>query len=185
VFVAHRNRAVLVRESETGREIRELQSSSAPFSLALTPDGRTLAAGTWLGNVDLWNVENGSKLMELKGPTAVVLGLDFSPDGSLLALSSRDGSTRLWDVASGQWLATVASRRAGAERVRFLGDGWRLAIGYEDGEVEIRDLRHFFRHVAGNAEYQLRLLRAAGESFPRADEVFAWSRRILSVPRGR
>jgi eukaryotic-like serine/threonine-protein kinase len=185
VFVAHRDRSISVRDSQAGREVRALKSSSAPFALALTPDGRTLGVGTWLGNVELWNVENGSKLMDLKGPTAVVLGLDFSPDGSQLALSSRDGSTRLWDVASGQWLATVASRRAGAERVRFLGDGWRLAIGYEDGEVEIRDLRHFFRHVAGHAEYQLRLLRAAGESLPRADEVLAWSRRILSVPGGR
>jgi WD40 repeat protein len=169
-----------VRESQTGRQIRELQSSSAPFSLALTPDGRLLAVGTWLGSVDLWNAETGVKQTELKGPTAVVTGLDFSPDGALLALSSRDGSTRLWDVATGQWLATVASRRVGAERVRFLSDAGRLAIGYEDGEVEIRDLRHFFRHVAGNAEYQLHLLRGAGEFFPRAEEVLAWSRLTLS-----
>ena len=184
VFVAHRTRGVFVRDARTGRELRALQSSSAPFSLALTPDRRLLAAGTWLGNVDLWEIETGAKLAELKGPTAVVLGVDFSPDGTMLALSSRDGSTRLWDVAAGQWLATVASRRAGAERVRYLADDWHLAIGYEDGEVEIRDLRYFFRHVAGNAEYQLRRLRAAGESFPRADAVIEWSRRILSVPGG-
>jgi WD40 repeat protein len=174
-----------VRDSQTGREIRALQSSSAPFSLALTPDRRLLAVGTWLGTVDLWNAETGEKLTELKGPTAVVTGVDFSPDGTVLALSSRDGSTRLWDVAAGQWLATVASRRAGAERVRFVSDSWRLAIGYEDGEVEIRDLRYFFRHVAGNAEYQLRLLGGAGESFPRAAEAIVWSRQILAAPASR
>lgn len=163
---------------------RAFQSSSAPFSLALSPDRRLLAVGTWLGDVDLWEIETAAKRAELKGPTAVVLGVDFSPDGTVLALSSRDGSTRLWDVAAGPWLATVASRRAGAERVRYFADNWHLAIGYEDGAVEIRDLGFYFRHVAGNAEYQLRRLRAAGESFPRADAVLDWSRRILAMPGG-
>ena len=127
----------------------------------------------------MWETETGRRLPELKGPTALITGLDFSADGSLLALSSRDGSTRLWDVASRQWLATVASRKPGAERVRFLPDGRRLAIGYEDGEVEVRNLEYFFRYAAGNAEYQLRLLRNAGESFPRSDEVLSWSRQLL------
>jgi WD40 repeat protein len=106
--------------------------------------------------------------------------LDFSPDGTLLAVSSRDGSTRLWDVATHQFLATIGSRVPGAEQVRFLPDGRRLAIGYADGVVEIRDVNYFFRHVAGSAEFQLNLLRKTGEIFPRADEVLAWSRGILS-----
>ena len=182
VFVAHRETAVVIRDAATGREVRRLRPSASPFSIAVTPDGRLLAAGTWPGLVDVWDVETGRKFQELKGPTALVTGLDFSADGSLLALSSRDGSTRLWDVAGGHWLATVASRKPGAERVRFFPDGRRLAIGYEDGDVEIRDLQYFFRYAAGQAERQLQLLRNTGESFPRSDEVLAWSRRVLSAP---
>ena len=185
LFIAHRNTLVVIRDAATGAEIRRLQPSASPFSIAVTPDGRLLAAGTWPGIVNLWDAESGRRLPELKGPTALVHGLDFSADGSLLALSSRDGSTRLWDVASGQWLATVASRKPGAERVRFLPDGRRLAIGYEDGEVEIRDIEYFFRYAAGHAEYQLRLLRNAGESFPRSEEVLSWSRQLRSVTAAR
>jgi WD40 repeat protein/serine/threonine protein kinase len=178
LFIAHRNTFVVIRDAATGAEIRRLQPSASPFSIAVTPDGRMFAAGTWPGIVNMWETETGRRLPELKAPTALVHGLDFSADGSLLALSSRDGSTRLWDVASRQWLATVASRKPGAERVRFLPDGRRLAIGYEDGEVEVRNLEYFFRYAAGNAEYQLRLLRNAGESFPRSDEVLSWSRQL-------
>ena len=186
LFVSHGNRVIVVRDLETGRELGKLpSSSSAPFSLAVSPDGRWLTAGTWLGNIDVWDVESGQKLPQLRGHTAMVTAVDFSPDGSLLASASRDGTTRLWDVEKSQWLATVVSRPAGAARVRFFPDGRRLAIGYEDGEVEIRDLSYFFRHAAGNAAYHLRLLGAAGESFPRAGEVLAWSRRVLSGLSGR
>ena len=181
LIIAHRNTFIIIRDTADGREIRGLQPSASPFSVAVTPDGRLLAAGTWLGLVDLFDVDTGRKLQTLKGPTALVHAVDVSPDGSVLALASRDGSTRLWDIAASQWLATVATRKPGAERLRFFPDGQRLAIGYEDGEVEVRDLRYFFRYAAGQAEYRLRLLRDAGESFPRAEEALAWSRGILGL----
>jgi WD40 repeat protein len=176
---------VFVRDAATGREHQSLKTTASPFSDAVSPDGRQQAAGTWPGIVDLWDVDTGRKLQPLKGPTALVTGLDFSQDGSLLALSSRDGSTRLWDVAAQEWLATVATRRPGAERVRFLADGQRLAIGYEDGEVEIRDLQYFFRYAAGHAAHQLEVFHRAGESFPRSGEVLAWGRGILSPSSAR
>jgi WD40 repeat protein/tRNA A-37 threonylcarbamoyl transferase component Bud32 len=182
VFIAHRKQALVERDIETGRELRRWVVPAAPFSVALSPDGRTVAVGTWVGAVDIWDVQSGRLIHELKGQTALINGLDFSPDGTFIVSSSRDGSTRLWDLTSGKWMATVASRPSGAEHVRFFPDGARIAIGYQDGEVEIRDLNYFFRYVRGNTEYQLSLLRQAGGSFPRADEVLAWSRRY--EPRG-
>jgi WD40 repeat protein len=127
----------------------------------------------------VWDTQTGRRLAELKGQTAMIASVDISPDGRLIASSSRDGSTRLWSIG-GQFLATIGSRTVPAVRVRFLPAGRRLAIGYDDGEVEIRDLDYYFRYAAGQAEYQLRLRREAGEVFPRAHEVLAWSRRVLS-----
>jgi eukaryotic-like serine/threonine-protein kinase len=179
LFVAHREMLVVMRDAASARELRRFKSSHTPFSLAVAPDGRLLAVGTWSGLVDVFDVASGQKLHTMKGPTGFITALDFSAHGGLLAFSSRDGSTRVWDVASGQWLATVASRRVGAERVRFFADGRRLAIGYADGEVEIRDLHYFFRYAAGHADHRLRVLTAAGESFPRSDTALAWSRQFL------
>jgi WD40 repeat protein/tRNA A-37 threonylcarbamoyl transferase component Bud32 len=184
VVVAHRNRTVTVRDGH-GQVIRKLQPTSSAFALAISPDGRQLAAGTWVGSIVVWDLETGRQLKELKGQARGVIGLDFSPDGQLLASASLGGPMWLWDVAAGLWIATVPSRQVGAERIRFLNDGARLAIGYEDGEVEIRDLTYFFRHAAGHAPYQLDQFRAGGERFPRSDEVLAWSGKILSGPQPR
>jgi WD40 repeat protein len=182
VFAAHVNRLVAEIDAESGREVRRFTTTASPQSIAVSPDGRSLASGTFTGTVFLWDLENG-RTTELKGQTRLVNGIDFSPDSRILASGSRDGTTRLWDVETGVWLATVASRIPGAERVRFFPDGRRLAIGYEDGEVEIRDLQYFFRYAAGHAGYQLRLLTDKGESFPRSADVIAWSRGILQDPR--
>jgi hypothetical protein len=43
---------------------------------------------------------------------------------------------------------------------------------------------NFQRARAGHAESELRLFREAGESFPRSDEVLAWSRGIVSATSG-
>jgi WD40 repeat protein/serine/threonine protein kinase len=181
VFVGHGSRVVILRDRATGRELRRYATSAAPFALGLTRDGRLLVAGTYLGAVCVFDVQTGRMVGELSGPTAMATSLDFSPDDRLLAVTSRDGSTRLWDVTTRQWLATVARRTPGAERVRFLPDGRRLAIGYEDGVVAVHDLQHFFRHVAGHADYQLGLLGAAGERFPRSAEALAWTRSLLTI----
>jgi WD40 repeat protein len=170
---------VAVHDAASGREVRWLRASSAAFSVAVSPDGRVVAAGTWLGAVDLWDAESGEKLDELKGQTALATALDFGPRGDLLVVSSRDGSTRLWDVGARQLLATVAQRKWGAERVRFMPDGRTIAVGYQDGEIEVVDLDYYFRFAAGHVDYQLGLRRAAGETFPRADAVQAWAKAIL------
>jgi WD40 repeat protein len=181
VVVSHRNLVVTVRDDQSGQEIRKLQLASSAFALALSPDGRFLAAGTWVGTIVVWDLETGRQVKELKGQARGVIGLDFSPDGRLLVSASLGGPMWVWDVATGLWIATVPARPVGAERVRFFDDGTHLAIGYQDGEVEVRDLTYFFRHAAGHAPYQLQRLLSGGETFPRADEALAWGRRILST----
>ena len=179
LFVAYTEHAVVPIDIQTGQELRRFQTAAAPFSVAASPNGSWVAAGTYLGAVYIWNANTGQPIGPVKGQTAIVNAIDFSPDSSLLAIASRDGSTRLWDVERQLTLAMIAERRAAADSVRFLADGRRLAIGYQTGDIELIDLDHFLRHVAGNAEFQLSLFRAAGQVAPRAAEVVEWSRRLL------
>jgi WD40 repeat protein len=78
------------------REVRRLKRHPGGVnSVALSPDGRTLAAAS-LDVVVLWDVERGREVGQLKGHTHLVQSVAFSPDGRTLASGSWDKTVRLW-----------------------------------------------------------------------------------------
>jgi WD40 repeat protein len=54
-------------------------------SVAFSPDGRTLAAGTLNGEIKLWNLATRREMVTFKGHTTIVGVVAFSPDGRMLA----------------------------------------------------------------------------------------------------
>ncbi|MFO1500427.1 MAG: serine/threonine-protein kinase [Verrucomicrobiota bacterium] len=67
--------------------------------LAFSPDGKTLAAGSFDGPVTLWSIPGRQEIGALQGHLSAVQTLAFSPDGNLLASSSYDSNVRLWRAA--------------------------------------------------------------------------------------
>src|SRR5262249_29147054 len=61
---------------------------SLPAALAFAGDGRTLATGTYQGEVCLRDPDTGQTRQELPGVTTGVKALAFSPDGSTLACAA-------------------------------------------------------------------------------------------------
>jgi WD40 repeat protein len=66
-------------------------------SLAVSPDGKTLATGDQL--VALWDVATGRELARWDAHGIQVTALAFSPDGGMLVSGAADGSVKLWDLA--------------------------------------------------------------------------------------
>jgi hypothetical protein len=71
------------------------------FSVAYSPDGRTLASGDQDGTLRLWNVTDPGQPHPLGRPLPsahAVLAVAFSRAGHLLATGDSYGGMRLWDV---------------------------------------------------------------------------------------
>jgi WD40 repeat protein len=93
------------------------------YSVAFSPDGKTLASGNHDETIQLWDVKIGVVLRTLRGHTSWVRAVSFSPDGKTLASGSRDRTIKLWDVKTGKELATLKGHPEGVNAVAFSPDG--------------------------------------------------------------
>jgi len=109
-------------------------------SIAFSPDGGTIASGSWDDSIRLWNVDTGEDLRTLTGHGFWVNSVDFSPDGSTLVSGSGDSTIRLWDVDTGKHLRTLDGHTNMVYGVEFGPDGRTLASGSWDGTVLLWDL---------------------------------------------
>jgi WD40 repeat protein/serine/threonine protein kinase len=115
-------------------------------SVALSPDERVAATGTFDQTVRLWDVATGAQRRVLAGHRAWVDGLSFSPDGRRLAASALDHG-RVWDVTTGALRQQVdAAPGRSVEALTFTrngrlvaagGDATRLLAWVVDGDREL------------------------------------------------
>ncbi len=105
------------------------------WTLAFSPDERTLVSGSLDGSVKLWDVESRALLWSgrhTKGTTC----LAFAPDGGLLASGGHDATVRLWDPKLGTPLEEVP-HPGPVLALAWSPDGRRLASGDFEGTIRI------------------------------------------------
>jgi WD40 repeat protein len=135
---------------------------------AFSPDGKTLAIGSYNGGVHLWHIATHQIATPLTGGTGQNYQVvAFSPNGKTMASASSDnGTVRLWDLATGQQIATLPTGDTSvAVSAAFSTDGKTLAVSSYGGTVHLWNVRYLVDVVSD-------LCASAGRSLTRTE----WAR---------
>ena len=81
-----------------GKEIRSLKAPEGIWAVAVSPDGKYLAASGWNDTVKVWSLADGKELFYRNGHERTVTGVVFSPDSSKLVSVGIDSVIQVWEV---------------------------------------------------------------------------------------
>lgn len=130
---------VKVWDKITGMLTDELiKHNSAILGLAISPDGKKLAAGG-VGQTWIWNKIEGRFILagSFLHPGIFVSDLAFSPDGGHLAMAMSDGTVWVKNVGNQETVLRLGGHEDGVLDVTFSPDGKFLASGSKDHTLNL------------------------------------------------
>jgi WD40 repeat protein len=110
------------------------------FSVAFSPDGKMLAAGSWDGTVRLWEAATGKELHRFHDQKTSVRAVAFSPDGKTLAFSGEGSAIVLRNTATGKEHRRLTGHSGPITFVAFSPDGKLLASKAWDQTLRLWDV---------------------------------------------
>lgn len=107
-------------------------------SVAFSPDGQTLARGSFDQAITLLNWRTGQPLKIFSEASSKVWSVAISPDGQLLASGHwEDKTIKLWNLRTGTLLRTLKGHSDEVRSVAFSPDGQFLASGSHDSKMKL------------------------------------------------
>src|SRR6266851_4423446 len=121
------------------------------FSVAFSPDGKTLASASDDKTVKFWDVSARQEKATLRGHDRSVVAVAFSPNGKTVASGDTHGALKLWDL--GEKLAseanppsqTISAHDGWIFSLAFSRDGKTLASASWDSTVKLWDFGNWRR----------------------------------------
>lgn len=124
-------------------------SSETVTAVAISADGKLVAAGSRDKTIRVWSLPNGELVRSVVGGEGQLNALAFSADGALLAAGDVGFQVRVVDLKSGEVKATIANP-AGVTDVAFSPDGTQLAVG------GLSDTGGVYELPSGKRRYEVR-----------------------------
>ena len=120
------------------------------YSLAISPDGQTLASGSFDKTIKLWQLSTGQITHTLSEHSKAVFCVAISPDGQTLASGSFDETIKLWYLDTGELICTLTGHTASVRSLAIAAEGQALVSGSFDETIKLwrLDTGEFIGNVA-------------------------------------
>jgi WD40 repeat protein len=105
-----------------------------PYSVAISPDGRTVMAGGVDGTIGIWDRQTGEPVRVFRAATGPLLGLSVSRSGNFYAASGTRGPVRIFELPRRNPLATLTGLTGDPTCVAISPDG-RVAVSGDSAKI--------------------------------------------------
>jgi WD40 repeat protein len=140
ILASSSGKTIKLWQLSTGREVCTLTGHSDEVeSIAFSPDGQTLASGSYDNTIKLWQLSTGREICSLTGHSNYIDSIAFSPDGQILASGSNDDTIKLWQLSTGKEICTLTGHPSEVESVAFSADG-QMLVSSSDGIIKLWQL---------------------------------------------
>jgi WD40 repeat protein len=134
VATTHGDDTVKVWDAATGAEIQTFGGDlfGGFQTVAFSPDGTQVLAGSYVGTAKLWSVASGAEILRFStGDIRSIVA--FSPDGAQVLTGWGSGDVMLWNAVTGEELVRFSHSLYGVQSAVFSPDGTRILTGSYDG----------------------------------------------------
>ncbi|MBE9156572.1 WD40 repeat domain-containing protein [Nodosilinea sp. LEGE 06152] len=115
-------------------------------AVAFSPDGTTIATGSYDTSIKLWGLE-GQPLPVTLSHDIAVLDVAFNPDGQILASADESGIIKLWSNQGDLLTPPIQAHNDYIHSVQFSPQGESLASASQDGTIKLWDVQGNFQQT--------------------------------------
>ncbi|KAG9066993.1 hypothetical protein KI688_012905 [Linnemannia hyalina] len=121
-------------------ELPYLEESEGVSSCAFSPDGKSLAAGLYSGDISIYDTATWTRIRMFQGHQNHVSSLAYSPNSQQLLSGSPDETARLWNSETGSTDLILEEHSRGVRAIAFSPTGQQVAT-VTDSSMTLWDAR--------------------------------------------
>jgi WD40 repeat protein len=133
VYISFSGGIVKVLNTKTWTEVDSLKCESGINEMAVSPDGKFLAAFSGK-NIEVWDLKSFKRKWKLEGHDQGGYGIGFSPDSRYVISGSYDQTFKIWDLSNGMCTLTYHGFEDVVYSCKILSDK-EIFVGSSQGKI--------------------------------------------------
>jgi WD40 repeat protein len=129
------NFTIQIRNTDDGHVLRTLSADKPLGPETISPDGRQVVAGDYIGQIEEWNGSATTpKVLGRPGPP--VIDIEYNQSGSQFVTVSASGQLTIWNARNGKSAISIYACPA-PNAASFSNDGGKVVVACGDGTFRV------------------------------------------------